>query len=75
MWWKRSKQNLANTRLIQVDIERLLQILYRIDIHQQDSDEAFDLGEINLISKALAQKIVARQLKKWDYSQKFNQKK
>lgn len=60
---------------INSDIERLLQILYQIDISQQDTDDAFNLGEVKKISYALAEKIIRRQLQKIDYARKFNQSK
>ena len=61
--------------LINTDIEKLLQILYRIDVPQNESDLAFDLGEIKKISAKLAERIIARQLQKIDYSKKFYGKK
>ncbi len=57
--------------LIRTDIDKLLQILYRIDVHQKDSDQAFDLGEVKKISLKLAEKIINRQLQKVDYAKKF----
>ncbi len=57
--------------LIHTDIDKLLQILYRIDVHQKDSDQAFDLGEVKKISLKLAEKIINRQLQKVDYAKKF----
>ncbi|MFT6630108.1 MAG: hypothetical protein ACJAS4_000042 [Bacteriovoracaceae bacterium] len=57
--------------LIRTDLDRLLQILYRIDVPQKDSDDAFDLGEVKKISFQLAEKIINRQLQKIDYAKKF----
>ncbi len=60
--------------MINTDIEKLLQILYRIDVPQGESDAAFDLGEIKKISFKLAERIIARQLQKIDYARKFYNK-
>lgn len=59
--------------LINSDVEKLLQILYRIDVPQQYSDEAFDLGDISKISMKLSELIIKRQLKKIEYAKQFNQ--
>lgn len=59
---------------IRTDLDKLLHILYRIDISQKDTDDSFDLGEINRISYDLAEKIIKRQLKKIAYSKKFHKK-
>ena len=58
--------------LIKTDLDKLLQILYRIDVPQKYSDEAFALGEINQISMELAKQIINRQLQKIDYARSFN---
>ena len=60
-------------QLINNDLEKLLQILYRIDVPQKYSDEAFELGEIKKVSMKLAELIIKRQLKKINYARKFNQ--
>ncbi len=60
--------------LINRDLDKLLQILYRIDIAQSDTDQAFNLGEVKKISRRLAEKIIIRQLQKIDYSRKFYKK-
>ena len=59
---------------IRTDLDKLLQILYRIDLPQSESDRAFELGEINAISIDLAEKIIFRQLKKIRYSKDFYSK-
>lgn len=59
---------------IRTDLDKLLQILYRIDLAQGITDKAFELGEINAISNELAHAIIVRQLKKIDYSRKFYKK-
>lgn len=56
---------------INTDMEKLLQILYRIDVTQKYSDEAFGLGEISKISMKLSELIIKRQLEKIEYSRKF----
>lgn len=56
---------------INTDLEKLLQILYRIDVAQSESDAAFELGEIKKISMDLAEKIIRRQLRKIDYAREF----
>lgn len=60
--------------LIRTDLDKLLQILYRIDLNQNITDQAFELGEINAISKELAKNIIIRQLKKIEYSRRFYKK-
>ena len=57
--------------LINSNVERLFQILYRIDVSQVDTDQAFDLGEIKKVSMKLAELIIIRQLKKIEYSRNF----
>lgn len=57
--------------LINTDIDKLLQILYRIDVPQFETDKSFELGEIKKISMQLAESIIRRQLKKIDYAKKF----
>ena len=57
--------------MINTDLERLLQILYRVDVDQRLTDQAFDLGEIKKVSFKLAELIIRRQLKKIEYSRKF----
>ncbi|MAZ48115.1 MAG: hypothetical protein CME65_06110 [Halobacteriovoraceae bacterium] len=59
---------------INTDLDFLLQALYRIDIPQQHSDQAFALGEIDKVSLDLAEKIIQRQLKKIAYSKSFYQR-
>ncbi len=60
--------------LISTDLDKLLQILYKIDVPQNESDQAFELGEIKKISYKLAERIIARQLLKIDYARKFYNK-
>jgi hypothetical protein len=57
---------------IRTDIDKLLQALYRIDINDKLSDEAFNLGEINKVSEKLAELIILRQLKKLEYSKNYD---
>jgi hypothetical protein len=57
---------------IRTDLDKLLQALYRIDINDKLSDEAFNLGEINKVSEKLAELIILRQLKKLEYSKNYN---
>ncbi len=56
---------------IQTDMDKLLQALYRIDVNDRETDEAFSLGEINKVSDRIAQLILKRQLQKLDYSKEF----
>ncbi|MEE2671926.1 MAG: hypothetical protein VYA54_09455 [Bdellovibrionota bacterium] len=56
---------------INTDLDYLLQVLYRIDVPQAQSDKAFSLGEIDLIAMELSEKIINRQLKKLDYAREF----
>jgi hypothetical protein len=58
---------------IRTDLDKLLQALYRIDINDSESDQAFDLGEINKISSKLAELIIRRQLQKLNYSKSFKE--
>ncbi|MCT4642664.1 MAG: hypothetical protein N4A33_10260 [Bacteriovoracaceae bacterium] len=53
--------------LIRVDIDKLLQALYRIDVAQKYTDEAFSKGEVGLVASSLSEHIIKRQLKKLDY--------
>lgn len=57
--------------LINTDVERLFQVLYKVDVSQTLADQAFDLGEIQKISMRIAELIIQRQLQKIDYSRKF----
>jgi hypothetical protein len=59
---------------IRTDLDKLLQALYRIDVDDSLSNQAFNLGEINLVSNKLAELIILRQLKKIEYSREFNKK-
>ena len=58
--------------MIESDMDKLLQILYRIDVGQNETDKAFELGEIHKVSMKLAEEIIKRQLKKIEYARKFN---
>lgn len=58
--------------MIESDMDKLLQILYRIDVGQHETDKAFELGEIHKVSMKLAEEIIKRQLKKIEYARKFN---
>lgn len=60
---------------INTDMDRLLHILYRIDIKERDSDQAFHLGKVDLVAMKLAELIIRRQLQKIDYSRKFHSSK
>ena len=60
--------------LINTNLEKLLQILYRVDVDQRLSDQAFELGEVKKISMKLAEVIIARQLRKIDYAKNFYKK-
>lgn len=53
--------------LIRTNMDTLLQILYRIDVDDALSSQAFDLGEIHAISNKLAELIIQRQLAKINY--------
>ncbi len=57
--------------MIRSNMDRLLHILYRIDVPQKDTDKAFELGELNQVSMELARLIINRQLQKVDYAKKF----
>lgn len=57
--------------LIRVDLDKLTQALYRIDVSDKATHDAFNLGEINAIADRLAELIIKRQLKKLAYSQEF----
>lgn len=57
--------------LINTDVEKLFQILYKVDVDQRLTDKAFDLGEIKKISMKVAELIIQRQLKKIDYARSF----
>jgi len=55
------------------DMDKLLQALYRIDVNDSATDEAFNLGEIHAIAARLSELIIKRQLQKLNYSQSFYQ--
>jgi len=57
------------------NLDKLLQALYRIDIDDKLSDQAFELGEINQVARRLAELIVERQLQKLQYSHQFKHNK
>jgi hypothetical protein len=54
--------------MINCNMERLLQALYRIDVDQSMVDEAFSLGEIKKVCEKLSWLIINRQLKKLEYA-------
>ena len=56
---------------INFKMEELLQILYKIDIPQSQTDKAFQLGDIKEISLKISELIISRQLKKIEYSRNF----
>jgi ribosomal protein L29 len=58
---------------INTDMDKLLQALYRIDVNDAMTDQAFNLGEVNKVAMKLAELIIVRQLQKLDYSRKFHQ--
>lgn len=57
--------------MINTDMDKLLQALYRIDVNDRETDRAFSLGEIGLVSDKLAELIIRRQLQKMEYSREF----
>jgi hypothetical protein len=56
---------------IRTDMDKLMQALYRIDVNDSLTDQAFNLGEIHLIADKLSELIIRRQLKKLNYSREF----
>jgi hypothetical protein len=56
---------------IRTSMDKLLQAFYRLDLSDQDVDQAFDLGDVNKVSRRLAELIIERQLKKIRYAQEF----
>jgi hypothetical protein len=65
----RLTQNLALKieSLLRNDMEKLLWILYRIDVKDNLVDEAMSLGEVKKIAGKLAHLVIERQLKKINY--------
>lgn len=57
---------------LRTNVEILFQALYRIDVNDRYVNEAFDLGEIHLVSKKIAELIIERQLQKLSYIYKFS---
>lgn len=57
--------------MINCDMDRLLQGLYRIDVSQSMVDEAFSLGEIKKVCERLSWLIINRQLKKLEYAKSY----
>ena len=56
------------------DMDKLMQALYKIDVSDRDTDQAFNLGEIHLVAERLSELIIKRQLKKLNYSREFYEK-
>lgn len=54
------------------NIDSLFQALYRIDVHDMYVNEAFDLGEIHLVSSRISELIIERQLQKLGIMYKFS---
>lgn len=73
-FFKYLQQKLAEriTFFIRTDLDKLLQALYRIDVNDRDTDDAFALGKVEEVSMKLAELIIVRQLQKLDYSRKFH---
>lgn len=59
--------------LIKHNMDLLMQALYRIDVDDKVSDEAFDLAIPSKIARFLAQAILNRQLQKLEYMQNFDE--
>lgn len=57
--------------LINTDMDKLLQALYRIDVNDRETDRAFALGEIKAVGLKLADLVLRRQLQKLEYSMAF----
>ncbi len=58
--------------LLRHDMEKLLWIMYRIDVKDALVDEAMSLGEVKKIANKLSDLIIERQLKKLDYRNSQN---
>lgn len=58
--------------LINTDMDKLLQALYRIDVNDRETDRAFALGEIKLVAERIAELVIRRQLRKLEYSRHFH---
>ena len=58
--------------LINTDMDKLLQALYRIDVNDRETDRAFALGEIQAVSDRLAELVIRRQMRKLEYAREFN---
>lgn len=57
--------------LINTDMDRLLQALYRIDVNDRETDRAFALGEIRQVSDKIAELVIQRQVQKLEYAREF----
>lgn len=57
--------------MINHNVDALFQVLYRIDVHQKQVDDAFSLGEIKKVCERLSSLIISRQLKKLEYSKSY----
>ena len=55
--------------LLRGDMEKLLWIMYRIDVKDSLVDQAMQLGEVKKIALKLSELIIERQLKKMNYRQ------
>lgn len=58
--------------LLPTKSHKLFQILYRIDISEAQTQEAFDLGKVKLTARRLAEMIIDRQLKKLESQQSYD---
>lgn len=63
------KLKLIIKHLLRTNHQRLLDILYRIDVSEKIVSRAFSLGNEELISQELALCIIERQIKKVKYRQ------
>ncbi len=58
--------------LLLKDHQRLLDLLYRIDVSESATNQAFSLGIPDKIAERIAEAIIERQLKKLAYRQNLN---
>lgn len=59
--------------LLEKDVEKLLQILYRVDINENKSKIAFSKKSVSLIALNLAELIIQRQIEKMKTRERYRE--
>jgi hypothetical protein len=72
-FFKAMRERLAAVveKLLFSNNERLMFLLYQVDIPEHRINQAFDLGETKKVSNRIAELIIERQMQKIDYRKEF----